>query len=75
MLKVFLITIIILLIALAGMGIRMLLQRNGQFSGGSCQSIGPELQNEGISCACGSEEPCDSKQVLDEEEILEKKAK
>ena len=61
MIKVFLITVIILILALAGLGIKMLVQRNGQFSGGgTCRSVSPELNDQGISCACGHEKECEN---------------
>ncbi len=54
MLKILLITIILLGIAFAGLGIRLLLDRNAEFKGGSCQSGSKELEEKGISCGCGS---------------------
>ncbi len=54
MLKLLLITVILVAIAFAGLGIRILLERNGQFSGGSCQSTSDGLKEKGISCGCGS---------------------
>ena len=50
MLKLLLITIILVGIAFAGLGIRILLERNGEFSGGSCQSGSKGLDDKGISC-------------------------
>ncbi len=51
-LKLLILSLIILLIAVMGLGIRMLLVRNGKFSGGSCSSS-PGLQSRGIDCGCG----------------------
>jgi len=53
MLKLLLITVILVGIAFAGLGIRLLLDRKAEFSGGSCQST-KELEEKGISCRCGS---------------------
>ncbi len=53
MLKILLITFILLAIAFAGLGIRILLVRNSEFSGGSCQSGSDGLSKKGISCGCG----------------------
>ncbi len=52
MLKILLITIILVAIAFAGLGIRILLERNGEFSGGSCQSASNDPDNHEISCGC-----------------------
>ena len=54
MLKILLITIILVGIAFAGLGIRLLLDRNAKFLGGSCQSTPDELTEKGISCGCGA---------------------
>jgi len=53
MLKILLITIILVAIAFAGLGIRLLLGRNAEFSGGSCQTGSDTLKEKGISCGCG----------------------
>jgi|GEM_PF-1068765 len=52
MLKILLITFIVLIVAVAGLGIRLLLDRNAEFSGGSCRSAGGEDSN-GLTCGCG----------------------
>lgn len=52
MLKILLITIILVGIAFLGLGIRLLLDRNAEFSGGSCQSGSKDLEEKGISCGC-----------------------
>ena len=57
-LKMLLPAIIILLLALIGLSIRMLFKKKGEFHGGSCTHITPELKEKGISCACGDEEAC-----------------
>jgi hypothetical protein len=53
MLKILLITIGLLIIAFAGMAVKMLFDRNAEFSGGSCRTNSSELENKGISCGCG----------------------
>ena len=53
MIKILLITIILVGIAFAGMGIRLLLDRKAEFSGGSCQSGSKALEDKGITCGCG----------------------
>ncbi len=53
MLKLLLITVILMGIAFTGLAIRILLERNGQFSGGSCQSRSDGLDEKGLSCGCG----------------------
>jgi len=53
MLKILLITIILVAIAFAGLGIRLLLDRNAEFSGGSCQANADKLGDKGYSCGCG----------------------
>jgi hypothetical protein len=55
MLKILLITIILVAIAFAGLGIRILLEKNGKFSGGSCQAAPDGLKEKGISCGCGQD--------------------
>ena len=54
MLKVLLITVILVAIAFAGLGIRLLLDRKAEFSGGSCQSGSDALAEKGIGCGCGA---------------------
>jgi len=53
MLKVLLITGILLVIAFAGLGIKLLFDRNAEFSGGSCTTSSQDLRDKGISCGCG----------------------
>ena len=53
MLKVLLVTGILLVIAFAGLGIKLLFDRNAEFSGGSCSTSSKELEDKGISCGCG----------------------
>ncbi len=60
MLQLVLITIVLLAIAFAGIAIKILVKKDGQFSG-TCASNNPLLQKEGASCGvCGArpEEQC-----------------
>jgi hypothetical protein len=52
-----LISVALVIIAVAGMAVRLLLVRDGKFSGGSCRST-PEMERQGITCACGDEGSC-----------------
>jgi len=57
---VFLITIFMLVFVFAGVGIKLLLKKNGKFSG-TCASQSPFLNKEGEACSiCGAtpEEKC-----------------
>ncbi len=53
-------TIFVLLLVIAGIGIRILVLKNGEFRG-SCSSNNPYMQKEGVDCpVCGKrpEEIC-----------------
>jgi hypothetical protein len=55
-------TSVILMLVVAGIGIRILLLKNGEFRG-SCSSNNPYMQKEGVDCpVCGKkpEEACPS---------------
>ena len=52
------ISTIIVLFALLALSIRLLISKRGEFRGGSCTNITPELKDKGISCSCGDEESC-----------------
>lgn len=59
---IILLSIILLALAFAGIAIKILVKKNGRFSG-TCSSNNPLLQNEGGSCGiCGAkpEEKCKS---------------
>jgi hypothetical protein len=58
-LHIFLFSVIIVLFALLGLSIRLLVSKRGEFRGGSCTNITPELKDKGISCACGDEDNCE----------------
>lgn len=55
MIEVIIAAIVLLVLASAGMGIKLLFDRNAEFSGGSCQSTNSSdaLNSKGISCGCG----------------------
>ena len=53
MVKILIITFILVGIAVLGLGIRLLLDRKAEFSGGSCQSGSKALEERGITCGCG----------------------
>ena len=58
--KLFLITIFMLVLSLIGIGIKILVKKNGKFSG-TCASQNPMLNQEGEACGlCGAkpEEQC-----------------
>ncbi|MDA1008960.1 MAG: membrane or secreted protein [Bacteroidetes bacterium] len=62
---IFLITIFMLAFVFAGIGIKLLLKKNGKFSG-TCASQSPFLNKEGESCGiCGAkpEEKCKNEEV------------
>jgi hypothetical protein len=47
-----------MLIAFGALSIRLLFKKKGEFRGGSCSNITPELRDKGISCGCGDEDAC-----------------
>lgn len=55
MLKVILAAVVLMLFAFAGLGIKLLLDRKAEFTGGSCQATNSSdaLSEKGISCGCG----------------------
>jgi len=57
-LHIILISTIIVLISLLALSIRLLVSKKGEFRGGSCTNVTPELKDKGISCACGDEDNC-----------------
>lgn len=52
-LKTIFIAIVLLSVAVAAMAIKIITNKDGQFSGGSCKS-NPALRNGGIGCGCGA---------------------
>ena len=61
MVKILIITFILVGIAVLGLGIRLLLDRKAEFSGGSCQSGSKALEEKGITCGCGGHCSTDQK--------------
>ena len=62
---IFLITILMLTFVFAGVGIKILLKKNGKFSG-TCASQSPFLNKEGEACGiCGAkpEEKCKNEEA------------
>ncbi len=60
--KVILLAIVLLAVAFAGIAIKLLVKKNGRFSG-TCSSNNPLIQNEGGACGiCGArpDEQCKS---------------
>jgi hypothetical protein len=60
MIKLILLTVGLLALAFAGIAIKILVKKNGQFAG-TCASNNPLLQDEGAACGvCGArpEEKC-----------------
>lgn len=54
MIELILIASILLLIAVGGLGIKLLIDKKAEFTGGSCQAThSKELQDKGVSCGCG----------------------
>jgi len=64
MLKVMIAAIVLVLLAFAGLGIKMLFDRKAEFTGGSCQATNSSdaLADKGISCGCGGGS-CDSTEI------------
>tara|TARA_B100000287_G_scaffold416359_1_gene450945 strand:+ start:3854 stop:4075 length:222 start_codon:yes stop_codon:yes gene_type:complete len=63
---IFLVTIIMITFVFTGIGIKILLKKNGEFSG-TCASNNPLLNKEGESCSlCGAkpEEQCKNENDL-----------
>jgi hypothetical protein len=57
-LHIILISIILVIFAMLALSIRLLVSKKGEFRGGSCTNVTPELKDKGIGCACGSDESC-----------------
>ena len=58
--QLFLVAVVLLALAVAGIAVKILLKKNGEFAG-TCASNNPLLREEGASCSiCGArpEEQC-----------------
>jgi hypothetical protein len=53
MLKVFIISLILVMVALLGMSIKLIFSKTAEFKAGRCSSIPSELKENGVSCGCG----------------------
>ncbi len=63
--KLLIVTLIVLLLAIASLAIRVLLVKNGEFKG-TCANNNPMLQSEGAVCGvCGRKagEPCQENDI------------
>ncbi|MFP4059241.1 MAG: hypothetical protein ACOCXD_03290 [Bacteroidota bacterium] len=63
MVEVFIISILLVVIALIGLSVRVIFKKNGEFSGGSCRSTNPRLDEKGLSCGC--EDKCEREYSLE----------
>lgn len=59
MIQLILISVVMILLAVTGIGIKMLLDKKAEFKASSCQAASDTLNKEGITCGCG-EEGCPS---------------
>ena len=60
--EIFIITIVLLLIAVTGISVKILIKKNGKFSG-TCASNNPMLNKDGEACSlCGAlpDEQCNN---------------
>lgn len=57
MLKLLIITIAILLLAVAGIAIKIWAKKDGEFDG-TCAGKNVRMKQEGIVCGCGKQESC-----------------
>ena len=67
--KIFIISLILIAIAFAGIAIKILIKKNGEFSG-TCASQNPLINKEGEACGlCGAmpDEQCKNLDSLDSE--------
>ncbi|MFC2079846.1 hypothetical protein ACFLRQ_00060 [Bacteroidota bacterium] len=55
MVELFLLTFVLIVIAVAGLGIKLIFDKKAEFKGGSCQATASSevLNEKGISCGCG----------------------
>ena len=57
-LQILLLSVIVVMLALIGLGVKLLFKKDGTFEGGSCNHVPLDLREKGIGCACGEEENC-----------------
>ncbi|PLX13114.1 MAG: hypothetical protein C0597_12150 [Marinilabiliales bacterium] len=53
-LELFILTIVLVLIAVLALSVRIIFTKKGEFRGGSCSNHQDSLKSEGIGCGCGS---------------------
>lgn len=53
-LKLFIITIILVLIVVLALSVRLIFTKKGEFRGGSCSTRPDSLKDQNIGCGCGS---------------------
>ena len=58
-LKIVLLTISLMALAFAGLGIKILAKKDGEFAG-TCASKNPHLKKQGVDCGCGSAGSCEN---------------
>ncbi len=57
-LKLILLSISLMALAFAGLGIKILVKKDGEFAG-TCASKNPLLVKEGVECGCGGADNCE----------------
>lgn len=60
MLKIIIAAVVLVTLSMAGLGIKLLLDKKATFTGGSCQATNSSdaLSKKGISCGCGEDVRC-----------------
>jgi len=60
MIQLIILSTILILLAVAGLGIKMIFDKKAEFKGGSCQAsaASSELLEQGVRCGCGDEACC-----------------
>lgn len=53
-LELFILTIILVLIAVLALSVRLIFTKKGKFRGGSCNTHPDGLKSEGMGCGCGA---------------------
>lgn len=59
LLKLILLSISLMALAFAGIGIKILAKKNGEFAG-TCASQNPHLKKQGVDCGCGGAGACEN---------------
>jgi len=61
--KLFILTVVLLSLAIAGIAIKIWAKKDGKFDG-TCAGGNVRLKAEGISCGCGNEGECKNKKEI-----------